>query len=78
VEQGSVALGLPPARETFRPHVTLARVAREARLPREAADRIGAAPLPEVFSVGALHLMESRLGSGPPRYDVRHVSPLAA
>jgi RNA 2',3'-cyclic 3'-phosphodiesterase len=78
VEQGSAVLGLPPACETFRPHVTLARVAREARLPREAADRIGAAPLPDAFSVDALHLMESHLGSGPPRYDVRHVSPLAA
>jgi len=78
VEQGSAALGLPPARETFRPHVTLARVSREARLPREAADRIAAALLPGTFVVDALHLMESHLGSGPPRYDVRHVSPLAA
>jgi len=78
VERGSAALGLPPAREQFRPHVTLARVAREARLPRDAADRIAGAALPEVFSVDALHLMESHLGSGPPRYDVRHVSPLAA
>ena len=78
VEQGCAALGLAPARETFRPHVTLARVAREARLPRDATARIVAAPLPAVFSVGELHLMESHLGSGPPRYDVRHVSPLAA
>jgi 2'-5' RNA ligase len=78
VERGSTALGLPPARETFRPHVTLARVAREARLPREAADRLEAAPLPAVFSVDAVHLLESHLGSGPPRYGVRHVSPLAA
>ena len=78
VEQGCTSLGLEPARETFRPHVTLARVAREARLPRDAAERIAAAPLPAVFSVGELHLMESHLGSGPPRYDVRHVSPLAA
>ena len=78
VEQGCTALGLEPARETFRPHVTLARVAREARLPRGATERIVAAPLPAVFSVGELHLMESHLGPGSPRYDVRHVSPLAA
>jgi 2'-5' RNA ligase len=78
VEQGCASLGLEPVRETFRPHVTLARVAGEARLPRDATERIAAAPLPAVFSVGELHLMESHLGSGPPRYDVRHVSPLAA
>jgi RNA 2',3'-cyclic 3'-phosphodiesterase len=78
VEQGAVALGLEPAREMFRPHVTLARVARNATLPREAAPRIAAAVLPGAFGVAALQLMESHLGSGPPRYDVRHVSPLAA
>lgn len=78
VEQGCTALGLTPVRETFRPHVTLARVTREARLPRDAAACISAAPLPEVFSVTELQLMESHLGAGPPRYEVRHVSPLAA
>ena len=78
VEQGSTALGLAPAREPFRPHVTLGRVERTARLPREAAARVAGAPLPAPFSVGELHLMESHLGSGPPRYAVRHVSALAA
>jgi len=78
VEQGATALGLAPARETFRPHVTLARVEREARLPREAGPRIASAPMPETFGVEELHLMESHLGAGRPRYDVRHVSRLAA
>lgn len=78
VEQGCAALGLRPARETFRPHVTLARVTRDARLPSEAVARISAAPLPEAFGVGELQLMESHLSSGPPRYVVRNVSPLAA
>ena len=78
VEQGAMALGLTPARETFRPHVTLARVERDARLPREAAPRISAAELPGAFGVGEVRLLESHLGGGPPRYEVRHVSPLAA
>jgi 2'-5' RNA ligase len=78
VELGATALGLVPARETFRPHVTLARVERDARLPREAGPRIAAASLPATFSVEELHLMESHLGAGAPRYEARHVSALAA
>jgi 2'-5' RNA ligase len=78
VEVGAAALGIAPARETFRPHVTLARVERDARLPREAGPRIAAARLPGTFSVEEVHLMESHLGAGAPRYETLHVSALAA
>jgi 2'-5' RNA ligase len=78
VERGAAALGFEPARETFRPHVTLARVRQGERLPAAAARHVEAAAVPPAFDAGELVLYESRLGAGAPRYVRRHASPLAA
>jgi 2'-5' RNA ligase len=78
VERGAAALGFEPARATFRPHVTLARVRPGERLPATTARRVEAAAVPPAFDAGELVLYESRPGEGAPRYARRHASPLAA
>jgi 2'-5' RNA ligase len=71
VERGSAALGFPVEGRPFRPHVTLGRVKRVARLPGEAAARL-AEVRPELpFLIEEAVLYESRLGPGGARYEPR-------
>ncbi|HEX5632326.1 MAG TPA: RNA 2',3'-cyclic phosphodiesterase, partial [Gemmatimonadales bacterium] len=63
VERGAAALGFEPAHETFRPHVTLARVRKGERLPAEAARRVAAGRVPGPFTADGLVLFESRPGA---------------
>lgn len=60
------AIGWEPERRAFRPHVTVARVRRGARVrPVELG-----APAPMRFGAEAVSLYRSRLGGGPARYEV--------
>ena len=56
-----------PERRAFRPHVTVARVRRGARLEREPS--LPAPPAGGPFAATALTLFRSRLGAGPARYE---------
>lgn len=78
VALGARAAGVATDGAAFRPHVTLGRVARGARLPRVAAARLASVAPPAAFVVDRVTLVESRLGAGPPRYEVRHAAPLVA
>jgi RNA 2',3'-cyclic 3'-phosphodiesterase len=71
VERGSAALGFPVEGRAFRPHVTLGRLRRGARLPTDAPARL-AAVRPELpFLIEEAVLYESRLGPGGARYEPR-------
>lgn len=62
---------------TFRPHVTLARLGAEDRLPADAAEVLAATVLPSAWTAESLVLYESRLGDGIPRYLPLITVPLA-
>lgn len=49
----------------YRPHVTVLRLGREARAPRE----LPAAPTVAPFAIDAIALMRSHLGRGPARHE---------
>ena len=74
VESAVEAAGLPPERRELRPHVTLARVRRQASTPqrRAIAAAVAAldAPPAHAHRAGELVLVQSHLGSGQPRYEV--------
>jgi RNA 2',3'-cyclic 3'-phosphodiesterase len=82
VEAAAVAAGLPPDERTFRPHVTLARVRREATpAQREAVARaVGALDLglPAPSNVSEVALVRSHLIPRGPHYEVlsRHPRPV--
>lgn len=60
-----------PAAGPFAPHLTLARLKRaDAPDVRALLGRIGR--LDVSLAVGAVHVMASTLGHGPPRYAIRH------
>lgn len=70
-----VALGASEAEEgaTFRPHVTLGRIAHQDRLAGNASAIVANATLPQPTGTGELVLYQSELDGGPPRYTARHV-----
>ena len=73
VSEALVALGVfAPERRPFRPHVTVARVRRGARVDRSLP------PLPagRIFSATALTLYRSRLGPKGARYEALSRTPL--
>ena len=74
VEPAVEAAGLPPERRELRPHVTLARVRRQASTPqrRAIAAAVAAldAPPTHAHRAGEVVLVRSHLGSGQPRYEV--------
>lgn len=75
VDTRLAAAGWPADPRPFRPHVTLARAARRedgralSTLAGRAGDGIG-------WAVESVVLVESRLGTGAPRYDALVVAPL--
>jgi 2'-5' RNA ligase len=74
VEQEFAPLGFPTEARAFRPHVTLARAAREGR-PRDFAGLEGALAglrFQQTALVESVDLMQSTLQSGGAVYQVRH------
>ena len=75
------AHGLPPEDRALRPHLTLARVPRDARDEDAAALRAAVAdapaPKPLAFRVAELHLVRSHLGRGGARYESLTISACA-
>lgn len=63
--QLATAIGREPERRAFRPHVTVARVRRGARIRPVSLD----GPEPVRFGAEAVTLLRSHLGAGPPRYE---------
>lgn len=74
VEQVFSPLGFPTEARTFRPHVTVARAARDARPKAFAglAELLDGLALAETVTVDRLDLMESTLQPGGSVYQVRH------
>lgn len=81
VEAAVVAAGYPPEPRAFRPHVTLARVRREATPAQrvEVAQAVAALDLelPSPSNVSEVSLVRSHLSPRGPRYEVlgRHPRP---
>lgn len=74
VEQAFAPLGFPTEARAFRPHVTLARSAREAK-PRAFAgleELLAGIELDESVTVGELDLMQSTLHATGPVYQVKY------
>jgi RNA 2',3'-cyclic 3'-phosphodiesterase len=74
VEQTFAPLGFPTEARAFRPHVTLARAARNAK-PREFAgleELLAGIEFDETVTVGELDLMESTLKPDGPVYQVKY------
>jgi 2'-5' RNA ligase len=74
VEQAFAPLGFPKEARTFRPHVTLARAAREAR-PREFAgleELLSGIDFDETVTVTDVELMQSTLKAEGPVYQVKY------
>jgi RNA 2',3'-cyclic 3'-phosphodiesterase len=61
----AIALDWAPERRSFRPHVTVARVRRGARVRRKLPD-----PPRATFAGEAVTVFRSHLGRGPARYEV--------
>jgi RNA 2',3'-cyclic 3'-phosphodiesterase len=73
IEQEFAALGFPTEARPFRPHLTLARAARNAR-PRDFANletALAAVTFAETALVEAVDLMQSTLQAGGASYTVR-------
>lgn len=73
VEQAFAPLGFPTEARTFRPHVTLARSAREAK-PRDFAgleELLRGIEFDETVTVADIDLMQSTLQPGGPVYQVK-------
>ncbi len=69
VEACGRAVAWEPERRAFRPHVTLARVRRDARVrPRELPDLPAAARVP--WATGGVTLLRSTPGAGGAQYEV--------
>lgn len=72
VEAALKPLGFKPDRREFKPHITLARVRREAtpRQQRELGDHVGPTPVPEFppMTVNQISLMRSLLSPHGSRY----------
>lgn len=64
VDRLGAALDWTPERRRFRPHVTVARVRRGARVRRKLPD-----PPRATFAAEAVTLFRSHLGRGPARYE---------
>jgi 2'-5' RNA ligase len=71
VEQRSAALGFAVEGRPFRPHLTLGRLRRDARLPTEASARLAAVRPELAFLIEEAVIYESRLGPGGARYEPR-------
>jgi len=73
LERGLRRLGLPPAEQAFKAHVTLGRV--KACRPDLAAAHLAHPPLPVAFRGRELRLLESRLRPEGPEHHVltRHI-----
>ena len=74
VEQAFAPLGFPTEARAFRPHVTIARAARDAK-PKAFAgleELIGNLEFVETVSVEQVDLMQSTLQPGGSVYQVRH------
>lgn len=79
LEQGLA--GQPGMRELdgpFRPHITLGRAVRDARVPRAAFGVVAEAVIPDAWLASRVVLYQSELGGGPPRYIERHAVELRA
>lgn len=73
VEQAFAPLGFPTEARTFRPHVTLARSARDAK-PRDFAgleELLRGIEFDETVTVADIDLMQSTLQPGGPVYQVK-------
>ena len=74
VEQAFAPLGFPTEARTFRPHVTLARSARNAK-PRDFAgleELLTGIAFAETVTVGEVDLMQSTLKPDGPVYQVKY------
>ena len=74
VEQAFAPLGFPGEARTFRPHVTLARAARDAR-PREFAgleELLSGIDFDETVTITDVELMQSTLKAEGPVYQVKY------
>ena len=74
VEQAFAPLGFPTEARTFRPHITLARTARDAK-PREFAglqELLADVDFDATVTVAQLDLMQSTLKPDGPVYQVRY------
>jgi 2'-5' RNA ligase len=73
LERGVRRLGLPPAEQTFKAHLTLGRV--KSCRPDLAAAHLAHPPLPVAFHGREIRLLESRLRPEGPDYHVltRHI-----
>jgi len=74
VEQAFAPLGFPTEARAFRPHVTLARAAREAK-PRDFAgieELLSGLAFDETVTVSDVDLMQSTLQPGGPVYQVKY------
>jgi 2'-5' RNA ligase len=74
VEQAFAPLGFPTEGRPFRPHITLARAARDAR-PREfagLAELLSGVDCDETVTVTDLELMQSTLQAEGPVYQVKY------
>jgi 2'-5' RNA ligase len=68
IERSCETLGFPSEGNIFRPHLTLGRVQHNARLPREAVDRLEGLSLESSFTGEEFTLFESRPGPGGSAY----------
>ena len=74
VERLREAIGFEPERRAFRPHVTVGRIARGARVTARTLT-----PAPALtFDARALTLYRSRTGSGGARYEAQASVPVAS
>ena len=74
VEQAFAPLGFPTEARAFRPHVTLARTARDAR-PRDfqgLEEILAALDFDETVTIAEVDLMQSTLQQDGPVYQVRY------
>ena len=74
IEQAFAPLGFPTEARAFRPHVTLARSARDAK-PRDFAgleELLRGIAFDETVTVGEVDLMQSTLQPGGPVYQVKY------
>lgn len=78
LERALAGQGMRELDGTFRPHVTLGRLVRDARLPPEAIRVVAGAPVPAPFVADRVVLYQSELDGGPPRYVERHAVSLRA
>lgn len=68
IDQAIVAVGLPPERRAYLPHITLARLPRSAGpVDRWLAEHVALAS--EFFTIDAMILFESRLGASGASYE---------